>query len=393
MNIAIIISHPFDPNAGGVQRVTESISKIFTNYNHHVSIISFTSKDCNYLQSKRFFFQVSTDQELKEVLAKEVIDVIINQEGYSPKFTKIILRVKSPTTRIINNLHINPLNFYQNHYLFITTFLENKKISFINNYLLRKFILGYHILKQKTELRYIVKNTDAFVMLSERFIDELYFLAPGLKKYQSKLHGIGNPFQRPALVLSTLEKDNIVLFVGRLNILQKRVDLLLEIWKQLHIEHGDWEFWVCGEGEDQQYMEDFCLEHRLDRVSFFGKVNPNQYYRKAKLFHMTSAFEGFGNVLIEAQSYGCVPMLFDSYSAASDIISHQENGILIKPFDVNDYVKQTANLMRNPQKIAEFAKNGFDNVLRFSYQETYKKWEEVFASVLADEVKNENLSQ
>ena len=116
-------------------------------------------------------------------------------------------------------------------------------------------------------------------------------------------------------------------------------------------------------------------------MQFFGKVDPTEYYKKAKIFHMTSAFEGFGNVLIEAQSYGCVPMLFDSYSAASDIVYHNENGILVQPFDCNEYAAETKKLMDNPEKTSELALNAYENVLRFSYEETYKKWKKVFETI------------
>ena len=381
MNIAIIITQPFDPDAGGVQRVTDNISKIFKANSHTVSIISFNNEISNSLDPSISVFSVTSDYELKEVLSELSVDIIINQEGYSLKFTKIILKSKTKKVKLINNLHINPLNFYQNQNLFISTFLESKNLGFLNNFVLRKLILGYHILKQNIELYYIIKKTDAFVMLSEKFKAELFFLAPVLKKYKNKIYGIGNPFQRPRIDISKIEKENIILFVGRLNILQKRVDLLLEIWKKLHEQAPNWQFWVCGDGEDQYYMEQFCQENKLDRVTFFGKVNPTEYYKKAKIFHMTSAFEGFGNVLIEAQSYGCVPMLFNSYSAASDIVYHNENGILVQPFDCNEYAAETKKLMDNPVKTSELALNAYENVLRFSYEETYKKWEKVFESL------------
>ena len=71
-------------------------------------------------------------------------------------------------------------------------------------------------------------------------------------------------------------------------------------------------------------------------------------------------------------------MLFDSYSAASDIVYHNENGILVQPFDCNEYAAETKKLMDNPEKTSELALNAYENVLRFSYEETYKKWEKVF---------------
>lgn len=381
MKIAIVITQVFDPFAGGVQRVTDSISKIFTNFNHEVIIISYNNKTKNYSNNKVKIFSVNNEKQLTKILTNYKINILINQEGYNIKFTKLLLRNKTAETFIINNLHINPLNFVDNYKQFLGLFLKQHKLSFINNYITQKIILWYHIGKQRYELNYIVKNTNAFVMLSERFKPELYNLAPALQRYNPKIHGIGNPFERPNIQVEKLEKENIILFVGRLNILQKRVDLLLQIWKQLHKSCPDWKFWVVGEGEDQEFMKTFCKENKLDRVTFFGKDDPTNYYKKAKLFQMTSAFEGFGNVLVEAQSYGCVPMLFNSYSAAQDIVNQDTDGILVKPFDTNAYVTQTQALIDNPKKLQKMALNAFENMNRFSYEATYKKWDTVFKSL------------
>lgn len=380
MKIAIILQQNFDPNAGGVQRVTNNLSQLLSVQNE-VYIICFNKNEKNRYVDNIPIVAVKSDIELKNILDQLNVEVIINQTGYSVKFTKMLLNIKNDKTSIINNLHINPLNFYDNHKNIIQELFNRKKIGFLNTYFTRKIILRYHVWKQRKELGFIVKNTDAFVMLSEKFKPELFFLVPKLKKYLHKIHGIGNPFQRPEVDVKALPKENVVLFVGRLDLSQKRVDLLLEIWKKLHAQAPDWKFWVLGDGAEKKNMEKYCLQNKLDRVQFFGKVDPTEYYKKAKIFHMTSAFEGFGNVLIEAQSYGCVPMLFNSYSAASDIVNHNKNGILIQPFDCNEYIVETKKLMDNPVKTSELAINAYENVLRFSYEETYKKWEKIFETI------------
>jgi glycosyltransferase involved in cell wall biosynthesis len=256
-------------------------------------------------------------------------------------------------------------------------------LNFLNNAVTQKLWLSYHILRIRYEFNFIIKNTDAFVMLSERFKEDLYFLAPSLRKHHQKIHGITNPFDCPIInIKETVEgKDNIILFVGRLHIVQKRVDLLMKVWNKLHQILPDWKFWVVGDGDSRAMMENYCLENKLDRVTFFGKDNPNDYYKKAKIFHLTSAYEGFGNVLIEAQSYGCVPLLFNSYSSAQDIVTDEENGILVEPFNIEMYVSQTLALINNQKKLSQMALNAYENVNRFSYDKTYKKWEAVFKSL------------
>lgn len=385
MNIAIFLEQSFDPDAGGVQRSTSKLAKIYKDQGHKVVIIS-TSQNLPQIQtwngiSINYINSKTESSILKEIIERERITILINQAGYSFKLTRFLKIYLTKDVRIINTLRINPLNFYDNHKFLIEDFLQKRGLKILNTSLIHKIILKYHIAKQRKELNYIIKNVDAFVMLSERFKPEFYFLAPSLKSYDHKIHGIGNPFERPEIDVSSLNKENIILFVGRLNISQKRVDLLMQIWKRLHAECPDWKFWVVGDGESKIYMENFCKEHQLDRVSFFGKDNPNEYYKKAKIFHMTSAFEGFGNVLVEAQSYGCVPVLFDSYSAAQDIVTHNSDGILIKPFDVEEYVSQNLELMNNLPKLKQMSINAFENMTKFSYEETYKKWDAVFQSI------------
>jgi glycosyltransferase involved in cell wall biosynthesis len=384
MNIAIFLSQKLDPNAGGVQRSTSKLAKIFRSKKHNVIIISIS----NYSTAQEYFdgipiFNINIEEinQLKIILKKEAIDCILNQTGYSVSLTKLILKNKPVKTKLINTLRINPLNFYDNHKDIIKELFKSKKVDFLNTLLTRKLILGYHILKQNIELRFIVKNTDAFVMLSERFKPELFFLAPSLKKLDAKIFGIGNPFQKPKLDIATLDKENIVLFVGRLNVPQKRVDLLLQIWKKLHGEIPDWKFWVLGDGEEKKKMEKFCQKHELDRVTFFGKVNPDDYYKRAKIFHMTSAYEGFGNVLVEAQSFGCVPVVFNSYAAAQDIVIHNDNGILVTPFNIDKYVEETKDLMMNCTKLSQLAFNGYEHITKFSFEESYKKWDHVFKTI------------
>jgi glycosyltransferase involved in cell wall biosynthesis len=384
MNIALFLTQKFDPNAGGVQRSTSKLAKIFQSKQHHsiiVSVGNHTTQQENFEGIALYYINIKEENQLKSVLEKESIDCIINQTGYSVSLTKLLLKNKPLKTKMINTLRINPLNFYDNHKDIIKELFKSKKVDFLNNLITRKFILRYHILKQNIELRFIVKKTDAFVMLSEKFKPELFFLAPSLKKLDAKIFGIGNPFQKPKLDIATLDKENIVLFVGRLNVPQKRVDLLLQIWKKLHGEIPDWKFWVLGDGEEKIKMEKFCQKHELDRVTFFGKVNPDDYYKRAKIFHMTSAYEGFGNVLVEAQSFGCVPVVFNSYAAAQDIVIHNDNGILVTPFNIDKYVEETKDLMMNCTKLSQLAFNGYEHITKFSFEESYKKWEYVFKSL------------
>lgn len=64
----------------------------------------------------------------------------------------------------------------------------------------------------------------------------------------------------------------------------------------------------------------------LRNIEFKGTQPSEPYYAESSVLCMTSTYEGFPMVLIEAQQYGCVPMAFDSFEAVHDIIEDGENG-------------------------------------------------------------------
>ena len=68
---------------------------------------------------------------------------------------------------------------------------------------------------------------------------------------------------------------------------------------------------------------------------------------KSKCFLMTSACEGFPMTLLEAQQCGCVPILYDSFASAKDVVTDGENGILIENRDKEAYVTALKKLMKD----------------------------------------------
>ena len=119
----------------------------------------------------------------------------------------------------------------------------------------------------------------------------------------------------------------------------------------------------------------------LERVHFEGFQNPEPYYREASIFCMTSAYEGFPNVLVEAASFGCVPVAFDSFAAARDIISDGENGCLVPAFDLDAYAETLARLMSDDALRERLAKNACRDAVRFSPAHIIDRWFELFADV------------
>ena len=72
-------------------------------------------------------------------------------------------------------------------------------------------------------------------------------------------------------------------------------------------------------------------------------------YKEASIYVMTSRFEGFGMVLIEAMAYGVPCISFDCPHGPADIIKHEEDGFLIKNGDIEHFVNAIIQLIANEE--------------------------------------------
>jgi hypothetical protein len=81
-----------------------------------------------------------------------------------------------------------------------------------------------------------------------------------------------------------------------------------------------------------------------------------------------------------------MPVLFNSYESVQDIVIHNENCILVIPFNIDKYVEETKDLMMNCTKLNQLAVNGYEHITKFSYEESYKKWDRVFKILIEKEL-------
>jgi len=121
----------------------------------------------------------------------------------------------------------------------------------------------------------------------------------------------------------------------------KNISSALRIWSNLrNYGYNDWCLKIVGDGPDLEQFENYAKENNLDNVFFEGsKSNVLLYYQEAKVFIMTSKFEGFGMTLTEAQQNGCVPIVFDNFDTLHDIVINNYNGFIIESNNENLFMK------------------------------------------------------
>ena len=95
---------------------------------------------------------------------------------------------------------------------------------------------------------------------------------------------------------------------------------------------------------------------------------------------MTSAYEGWGLTLTEAQQMGCVPIAFDSYSSVFDIIENGKNGFIIENHNLEKYIYKMKLLMSNKKQRNEMALQSISLSKRYELPIIIKLWEELICN-------------
>ena len=131
------------------------------------------------------------------------------------------------------------------------------------------------------------------------------------------------------------QRDPVVLAAGRL-VRQKGFDLLLEAFAPLVHDHPGWRLEVFGAGRQRE-----ALQAQVESLGLAGSVRLRPPTReigeemaRAGVYVLSSRFEGFGRVVIEAMSKALPVVSFDCPRGPGEIITHGHDGLLVPPEDV-----------------------------------------------------------
>lgn len=136
------------------------------------------------------------------------------------------------------------------------------------------------------------------------------------------------------------ESNKVVLSVGRL-VKQKDLKTLIQAYKTTKNNIENLKLLIIGEGPEREYLQKEIFNNKLESdVEILGFVqNPYSYMKQADLFVLSSKWEGFGNVLVEALSTGVPVLSTDCPSGPSEILGNGKFGSLAEVGNINDLSK------------------------------------------------------
>ncbi|WP_011296925.1 glycosyltransferase family 4 protein [Cupriavidus necator] len=212
------------------------------------------------------------------------------------------------------------------------------------------------------------------VVLTER--DQLRWIEALQPRSQVVI--IPNPLPFPFPEEPAPRTGKIVLAMGRL-VNAKGFDVLIRAWQRVSAEVPDWKLVIHGEGEERPALSALIDELGLqDSVSLPGICrDATEAYREASIFCLSSRYEGFGLVLIEAMAFGLPIVSTNCEAGPRELLATGTVGLTV-PVDAPTMLAASIlDLIHQPDLALRFAHAERMFAKGYSLQQIGARWSDL----------------
>lgn len=342
---------------GGAEKVVSMIANHLDKSKYDVNVLLFSkaaghldmlNNEVNILETKTERIRESLLPILK-ILRKEKPDVVFAGYGEVNAYLSLFIKLFPKTKFIARETNVVSQHVTRKEIRFFYQFYNNyHKIICQSDDMQNDLIKNFKIKKEKTIK---INNPVDFEFIEEKL------------EISDKPESFNSDFKN-------------VVAIGNLSA-RKGFDNLLKVFS--HLKNEKIRLHILGDGRDKELLHQLKKDLKLENVTFHGQQkNPYQFLKFADLFILSSRYEGFPNVLLEAGACGI-------YSLAN----YCKGGIteIIQP-KINGEISDIENHKEFAQKIVEILKENHDSVAiknaiknRFSKEIILKKYFEVLENI------------
>ena len=222
----------------------------------------------------------------------------------------------------------------------------------------------------------LVRKFDRFVVLTEED-KEMWGEMPGIRVIPNAANFIAESYSDCSA--------KRVIAVGRLDY-QKSFDRLIQVWEKVNEKMPDWRLDIFGQGEWKDMLQKMIDERGLqDCVKLNAPTkNIGKEYSESSMIVMSSHYEGFPMVLVEAMACGLPAVCFDFKCGPRDIINEGEDGLIVPDGDIEGLADALVGLMKEDKLRKRMGENAKAVVEKYSEEKVMSKWIKLYEEAVAD---------
>jgi glycosyltransferase involved in cell wall biosynthesis len=179
--------------------------------------------------------------------------------------------------------------------------------------------------------------------------------------------------------------NKVVIAAGRLAP-QKGFDRLIPAWAQVARRHIDWELKIFGggklQGELEQQIDELGLRGSARLMGYTDKLP--QAMAEASFYVMSSRFEGFPMVLLEAMRCGLPIVSYDCPNGPRDLITHGRDGFLVPNGDVDGLAAAMIEMIELGDARRSFGEAALQKSKQYEMPAIARRWEELLEELVAE---------
>jgi glycosyltransferase involved in cell wall biosynthesis len=336
-------------NTGGTERVCSEISNKLSTLGYRVTILS--------MYGSTPYFKLDT--------SIQILSVFPVRRRFKVQVPILPGKLRSRLRRISPDMLINV-----DSALFLLSSVAGAGLGF-KNVVWEHFNFNFSIsVIRKLSRKLAARYSSAIVVLTQAD----YTVWKKSSSCRAPVVIINNP--SPFTVVDEInERQHIVLSIGRLTY-QKGFDRLLDAWAILKSkDSSDWQLHIVGSGELKDALDKQIKHYKLSSsVHLFPATQQiENHYRDAAIYCLSSRFEGFPMVLLEAQSYGLPIVSFNCQTGPEEIVVNG-SGILVKDGDAEALAEELLHLTSNENKRIEMSEKSLENAGQYTIEKIIREW-------------------
>ncbi len=317
--------------------------------------------------------EINYSEDNEKGVWKKIIGYLRKRKEHKRKLTALLLKEKPD---LVVSLYPSESSFIPDIKDGSKKVLELHYSKFFRLQYARKGLLGWIDRLRTFQDERIVRRFDKFVVLTKEDLGYWGNL-PNIEVIPNAAMQVSNGFSDV--------RNKRVIAVGRLDY-QKGFDRLIQAWELVQKDEvfHDWQLDIFGQGEWKEGLQQMIDDKGLQANTH---INPptqdiGTEYVHSSLLVMSSNYEGFPMVMIEAMACGLPVVTFDFQCGPKDIIKHGENGLIVPNGDIDGLANAMMDVMGDDDFRRLLSENARKVVSIYSEEVVMNKWINLFISLV-----------